>query len=250
MTDHAYFEELDQALRAAGVPEERAAATVGDLTGYLAETGTTALDEFGPAAEFAARLTGTGAAGTGAAGDEEPAAEAETWKWTADIYTDRRLLNEYGAQGWEVERIDRLGLFVSRRVPDAAMRWEYRREVTNNARERAGVSAELAPEGWEPCGSWLFLTYYKRPAAATTGPAAELSSTPAQPARRIFLSRTYVLTLAFWLLAVAAVVTYLMVADADVTEPGFLAGAVVGAVVGGVLTMRGIRRDVARTSGS
>ncbi|MDJ0460825.1 hypothetical protein [Streptomyces sp. H27-C3] len=41
------------------------------------------------------------------------------------ICADVRTLNQFGGQGGEVERIDRVGMFVSRRVPRAATRWEY-----------------------------------------------------------------------------------------------------------------------------
>jgi hypothetical protein len=240
MTDRAYFEELGTALRGEGFPSDRIATTIADLTGYLAETGTTAADEFGPAARFAAQLSSGGRPG-----GEEPDSDAETWRWNSDIYADRRLLNEYGAQGWEVERIDRLGQFVSRRVPGAAMRWEYRREMTHNAEARRGVTAELAPDGWEPCGEWFATTYYKRPVAATSGAAAALASTPGRPARRLFLSRRYRFMLVGWVILVAALGVLFVVTDIDLAGPA-LVGAVVGAVVGGFLAARGIRRDLAR----
>jgi hypothetical protein len=241
MTDRAYFEELARALRAAGVPADRAEATVGDLIGYLAETGATALEEFGPVEEFAARLTG---GGPGVGAGEGPGEGEEVWKWTTDIYADRRLLNEYGAQGWEVERVDRLGMFVSRRVPGAAMRWEYRREMTNNKRERADIGWELAPDGWEPCGEWMFMTYFKRPLAATAGPAAALAAPPEQPKKRVFLTRRHYALLILWLVTIALVVTYLSFEGAAVARTAFLVTALLGAVIGAGLGLRGVRRDV------
>lgn len=243
MTDHAYFEELARALRTAGVPADRADATVGDLTGYLAETGATAVEEFGPVEEFAARLTGRGpGAGTG----DVPGEGEEVWKWTTDIYADRRLLNEYGAQGWEVERVDRLGMFVSRRVPGAAMRWEYRREMTNNKRERTDIGWELAPDGWEPCGEWMFMTYFKRPLAASSGPAAALTAPPRQPEKRIFLTRGHYALMVLWLLTIALAVTYLSIEGPPVARTAFLATTLLAAVIGAGLGLRGVRRDVRR----
>ncbi|MFF1480037.1 hypothetical protein ACFVYD_21195 [Streptomyces sp. NPDC058301] len=186
MSEHSdYFGALAEKLRAAGMPRSEVTATVAELTGYLAESGSAdPYEEFGAPEDFAARLTGGRAA-------QEPRAEAETWKWTADIYTDRKHLNHYGDQGWEVEGLDRLGRFVCRRDPAAAMRWEYRRESANNAAERDAVSAGLAPDGWEPCGHWMFFMYFKRPKAASAGPAAELDDLVAPPAKQLFLGTTY-----------------------------------------------------------
>ncbi|MFI1938871.1 hypothetical protein ACH44C_17095 [Streptomyces purpureus] len=186
-----YFDELSTALRAAGVAEAQIASTVAELTGHLAETGTAPEEEFGPAAVFAAQLGGTAPA-AGA-----PVAEAETWTWTADIYSDRHLLAVHGDEGWEVERLDTLGRFVCRRVPGSAMRWEYRRELISG-RRRARVLAELEPEGWEMCGEWVLYAYFKRPKAASEGPAAELATLPAKPKGWLYLSTRGRWMLAAW----------------------------------------------------
>ncbi|WP_370531709.1 hypothetical protein [Streptomyces venezuelae] len=61
----------------------------------------------------------------------------------------------HGEQGWEVESLDSLGRFV----------------------------------GWELCGEWLVYGYFKRPRAATAGPAGALDARPAAPLRWLFLSR-------------------------------------------------------------
>ncbi|MFD9792633.1 hypothetical protein ACFWXK_16955 [Streptomyces sp. NPDC059070] len=180
-----YFEALAAALRSGGMPRPEVSATVAELSGYLADSGgTDPYEEFGAPEVFAARLTGGRT-------DREPAAEAETWKWTADIYTDRKHLNHYGDQGWEVEGLDRLGRFVCRRDPAAAMRWEYRRESADTAAGREAVTAGLAPDGWEPCGQWMFFMYFKRPKAASAGPAAGLDELVAPPAKQLFLSGRY-----------------------------------------------------------
>ncbi|MFB7865942.1 hypothetical protein [Streptomyces sp. NPDC056069] len=187
----AYFDELTAALRTAGVPEEQIAATVADLRGHVAETGTAPEEEFGPAARFAASLGGL------APEPEEPGAVAEHWTWTADLFNDRRMLAVHGDQGWEVESLDPLGRFVCRRAPGAALRWEYRREVITG-RRRARVLGELSPEGWELCGEWLVYGYFKRPRAATAGPAGALDTLPETPRRWLFLSRRGKLVLAVW----------------------------------------------------
>ncbi|AUG81855.1 hypothetical protein CFP65_7268 [Kitasatospora sp. MMS16-BH015] len=180
-----YFTELAERLRAAGRPEQEVTATVADLANYLLESGSPdAQEEFGTPADFAERLTGGHTV-------EEPGAGVETWKWATDIYADRRHLNHYGDQGWEVEGLDRLGRFVCRRTPGAAMRWEYRRETADNAKEREATAAGLAPDGWEACGHWMYFMYFKRPKAAMSGPAAELDELTARPDKQLFLSRTY-----------------------------------------------------------
>ncbi|MEU7119713.1 hypothetical protein [Streptomyces zaomyceticus] len=195
MTTDTYFTELSAALRAAGVADEQIAATVEDLRGHLAETGAAPEEEFGPAAGFAARLGGL------APVPGEPDGRAESWTWTADLFNDRRMLALHGDQGWEVESLDSLGRFVCRRSTTATLRWEYRREVIG-ARRRAKVLAELEPEGWELCGEWLVYGYFKRPRAATAGPAGALEARPDAPHRWLFLSRRGKVALAVWLVLV------------------------------------------------
>lgn len=179
--DELYFDELAVRLREAGVPAERIVATVDDLRAYLADSGGDPEEEFGPAAAFAEQLAATAGQAAG------EAASGERWTWTADIFTDQQRLNEFGEQGWEVQGIDRLGRFVCTRSEEHPQRWEYRREVVPPA-DRDALTERLAPDGWEPCGTWFFYAYYKRPKAALVGPEAEIASPPPQPGRRIFFS--------------------------------------------------------------
>ncbi|WP_406062498.1 hypothetical protein OG462_30475 [Streptomyces sp. NBC_01077] len=190
-----YFAELTDTLRAAGVPDEQIAATVEDLRGHLAETGTGPEEEFGPAAAFAGRLGGL------APLPGEPDEQAENWTWTADFFNDRRMLAVHGEQGWEVESLDAIGRFVCRRAPGAALRWEYRREVIKGGR-RTKVLGELEPEGWELCGEWLVYGYFKRPKAASAGPEGGLETLPARPRGWLFLSGRGKAALVIWGLAV------------------------------------------------
>ncbi|WP_214413901.1 DUF2812 domain-containing protein [Sphaerisporangium fuscum] len=213
-----YFDDLAALLRARGVPPERIAATVGDLAAYLGESGADPEEEFGPVAEFAARLGPepvTPAAG--AAGD--------TWTWTADIFADERRLNEFGEQGWEVERVDRRGMFVSRRDPEHPQRWEYRREVVP-LRGRRTLLERLAPDGWEPCGTWFHYEYFKRPRAASVGPAGEVAAPPPAPGRRVFFSGRFHLLVAVLLLLCVLAVTVQAVTTG--VTGGFATGAAVG----------------------
>ncbi|MET9361509.1 hypothetical protein ABZX93_11385 [Streptomyces sp. NPDC006632] len=237
-----YFAELSRLLVARGMPDQEAAATVADLTGYLTESGKPdAREEFGPPEAFADRLTRDH-------DGERPEAGAETWKWTSDIYTDRLLLNRYGAEGWEVEGLDFVGRFVCRRTPGAAMRWEYRRESAHGAKQREELTAGLEPDGWEPCGRWLHMTYFKRPLAASTGPAADLAATPPPPARHLFFStkfRGLVAVFAVSVVVFALALGFDVVDAIDLHRPAVYL-AVLGAAAGGVLFgWYGVRRDIA-----
>lgn len=220
-----YLDDLAARLRDGGVPAGRVSALIGDLAAYLQESGGDPEAEFGPVEVFAAELTGDG-------GQAEPTPEdgAEIWRWAADVAVDEQLLNHFGDQGWEVQRVDTLRRFVCRRDPDHPQRWEYRRELVSPGDSRP-LEARLAPDGWEPCGTWAVYQWFKRPMAASVGPAATLSAPPPPPTRHGFLSRRFALTL-------AAVASAVIVAGAVVTVRedvssglGFAAGLLVGGLV-------------------
>ncbi|WP_433417515.1 hypothetical protein ACQP1V_00175 [Microtetraspora malaysiensis] len=219
-----YFEELAERLRAAGVPADRVAATIDDLAAHLDETGAEAEAEFGPAADFAAELT----ARTADEGEAPP--QAREWRWTADIFQDRQMLDHFGQQGWEVERVDGLGRFVCRRDAERPLQWEYRRERVPVGGRRA-LSARLAPEGWEPCGSWMYFEYFKRPASASAGPAAEVASPPDAPRRRTFFSRRFYAFSAAYLAFLAVVGVVLIKTGASDGGSGFLVGVATGVLL-------------------
>ncbi|NEB78667.1 hypothetical protein G3I40_26060 [Streptomyces sp. SID14478] len=147
-TDPSYWDEVAAALHARGLPPEHVTAVLADLTALAGD--------LGPAAELAERLVPAGA----------PVDEhTESRRWTADTYADEALLNRFGADGWEVERVDADGCFVARRDPEGPQRWEYRRES-------AGTGGP-APEGWEPCGTWAVYAWYKRRAPAAPAPTQD-----------------------------------------------------------------------------
>lgn len=227
----SYYEELAERLRAAGVPDDEAARTVDDLAAYAAESGADPRDEFGTPEEFAARLAPARAGGGSPGPDELPGEADETWVWTADAFQDRLMLGRFGDEGWEVERIDAAGRFVSRRDVRNPQRWEYRRETVLPGRRRA-LADRLAPDGWEPCGTWMCFEYFKRPKAASLGPEAELDAPPETPAKRYFWSgRFYVFIVVYG--AFLAVVGALWIASApDFSRSGFLTGFVVGTPAG------------------
>ncbi|MFI0484005.1 hypothetical protein [Actinomadura sp. 9N215] len=109
----AYFDELAGRLRDSGVPEEEVAGTVDDLAAYIAESGADPDDEFGTPEEFAARLVPS-------EGGRPPEPSDETWRRTADAFQDRRMLNRYGDEGWEAERVDSVGRDEYFKRPKAA----------------------------------------------------------------------------------------------------------------------------------
>ncbi|MFI7387685.1 hypothetical protein [Streptomyces sp. NPDC049813] len=200
-----YLAELERLLLARGLPPDRVTETVAGLGAHRAAAAPGAsVREFGPAAELARRL----APGERAAPEEH----VETWRWTADVYADEALLNRFGDEGWEVERIDAGGRFVGHRDPERPRRWAYRREVV--AGDRAALDRELARAGWQPCGTWVVYGWYKRlrpepappayPAEETeTGPPARTA--PARPAFAVRRLSAALVPVALALLAAAAV---------------------------------------------
>ncbi|EPH43937.1 hypothetical protein ABT390_32270 [Streptomyces aurantiacus] len=230
---NVYLEDLGARLRELGLPAEHVRVTVADLGAHLAECGGVPEEEFGPVEEFARELAPrSGKREAAAASASVPAAEpgVETWRWTADTFVDEELLGRFGDEGWEVERVDALGRFVCRRDLARPQRWEYRRELVTRGRE--GLDGRLAPDGWEACGNWVVYAWFKRPRAASLGPAAELSAVPAAPSRHTFLSRRFY---AFLALATAALtasgVTAALRADDATSGLGFSTGLLAGATV-------------------
>lgn len=234
-----YFEELAERLRAVGVPADEVAGTVDDLAAYVADSGADPRDEFGEPEEFAARLAPSGGAPVPEPSAATPSAETaatETWRWTADAFHERQLLNRFGEEGWEVERVDSVGRFVSHRDLENPQRWEYRRETVLPAR-RAAVADRLAPDGWEPCGSWVCFEYFKRPKAATLGPEAKLDDPPMVPGRRVFWSRRFAVFIlcyaVFWFAWCAA---WLLFAQGE-ARSRFAVGCLAGASLAVILML-------------
>ncbi|WNI16172.1 hypothetical protein [Actinacidiphila sp. ITFR-21] len=229
-----YFERLTALLRDRGMPADRIEPLVSELADYAREAGGEPDEEFGPVEELAGRLAARG----GARPEPDPAeADGETWVWTADAFQELRLLDRFGAQGWEVERIDRGGRFVCRRAAEQPMRWRYRRE-TAGGRRRAELVDRLAPEGWELFGVWGPAAYFKRPEAASTGPAAELPAPPPPPRRRTYVAPW---TVGFVVVCLAAVVVLAWRGPLgiDLSDTWMLVGAGValGAGAGAVLAL-------------
>lgn len=220
-----YLVDLAERLRAQGLPADRVEATVTDLAAHLEESGAEDAEaEFGPVEEFAAQLVPA----TGERAPQAPDERVETWRWTADTYVDEELLNRFGDEGWEVERVDALGRFVSHRDVTQPQRWEYRRELVTRGRE--DLDERLAPDGWELCGEWIVYAWYKRPKAASIGPAARLTSTPPAPARSRFFSRKFYALLAVLAAAVAVAGAAVAADENDAASgAGFAAGLLTGA---------------------
>ena len=242
-----YFDELAQLLRDRGLPAEQVSRTVDDLAAFVAESGTDPVQEFGTPEEFAPQVAPMDGADPSADGSAPPAT-AETWTWRADAFNEQGVLNRYGDEGWEVERVDGMGRFVSHRAPENPQRWEYRRETVLPSRSRA-VTDRLAPDGWEPCGTWICFEYFKRPKAATIGPEAELRSVPETPAGRTFLSkRFYLFTVVYGCLVAAVYLVGVRVMPGNIGA-GFTAGVVLGSLLLlGAVAVRAWRGGRSRTS--
>ncbi|PDP88323.1 DUF2812 domain-containing protein [Glycomyces fuscus] len=245
-----YLTRLAQRLGERGVDADRSRALLEDLAAHTAESGADPEEEFGPVEEFADALAPL------PGGREEAAVEPDVLVWSADAFEGPARLTEMGAQGWEVERVDRLGRFVSRRAPERPQTWEYRQELSPGRGDRERLAERLAPEGWEPCGHWSVLAYFKRPGSATAGPAAELAAPPAPGRRRYFLGWRGALALGACLLVAVVAGTWSVLRTADGAAgaegaadwAGFAAGAVLGALLAigllrGAVRLVSARRD-------
>ncbi|MCE7081459.1 hypothetical protein [Streptomyces sp. ST2-7A] len=240
-----WFTELAEELRRRGMAERRVGETVTELSDHLLDSGADPADEFGPAADLAARLAGDGTGPTDGDALPESAddAGAREWRFVCDQYVDRDVLNRQGDLGWEVVRIDALGRFVCRRDPAEPLRWEYRREVVRR-RERGEHAAELAPDGWEPCGYWLYMAYYKRPLSAATGTAGALEPGDAEPGRPWYFGRRVrVMYLACGVVLLCTVPGVFLNGGPDTAT---WIGAAVGGVIGGGVGWWAMRRDIVR----
>ncbi|MEV4005673.1 hypothetical protein [Actinomadura sp. NPDC049753] len=241
-----YFDELAERLRARGLPEDEVSRTVDDLAAFVAESGTDPVQEFGTPEDFVSQVAPDGA-GAGARTGPVPPDEAETWKWRADAFHEREVLNRYGDEGWEVERVDSTGRFVTHRDPDDPQRWEYRRETVLPGRRNAVVD-RLAPDGWEPCGTWICFEYFKRPKAASLGPEAELRDVPGTPSGRNFWSKRFYGFIASYGALLGAVCAVGVFLAPDGSHTAVLTGVLIGAMVLLALAAGRIWRDRRRRS--
>ncbi|TDD65177.1 hypothetical protein E1293_40600 [Actinomadura darangshiensis] len=235
-----YFDELAERLRARGLPEGEVTRTVDDLAAFVAEAGTDPVQEFGTPEEFALQVAPADGPGADGKPSTVPSDSVETWTWRADAFHERDMLARYGDEGWEVDRVDRTGRFVSHRDPENSQRWQYHRETVLSA-DRQAIVDRLAPDGWEPCGTWFCYEYFKRPKAATLGPEAELHDVPQTPAGRTFLSRRFYVFMVAYGAFIFALVVLASVAWAGLSTEnagtvllatiftGLVAGALVGA---------------------
>jgi hypothetical protein len=242
-----YFKELSDRLRQGGVPADRASDMIDDLSAYLAESGTDPHDEFGSAESFAAQLLADAPTPSRSAPDPSD----ERWTFHADAFNEMDLLREFGDQGWEVVSYDLATGYDCRRSLENPQRWEYRREIVS--RNFDSVAERLAEDGWEPAATYMFWRYFKRPVAATTGPAAALEAPPVSPSRRTYWSPQFRRLLIALLALLAVVIATFSLA---VSEPGsalstvagaFTGMAVVGLTAAAIITYQ--RRKTRRTPG-
>lgn len=220
----SYLDELATLLREREVPEDRIRSTTDDLSAFLVEGDLDPEEEFGPPAEFADDLVG----------EDGPEPAPESLVWAADSFVATERLNELGAQGWEVDRVDRFGRFVSHRGEEPQV-WEYRQEIAPGRRERTRLAEILAPEGWEPAGHYFTYVYLKRARAAVVGPAAELDARPAPTAKRYFGSVRGLVVIVLALVVLGASLYSLggTLGEGDTADRvATMAGTGVGALVG------------------
>jgi hypothetical protein len=222
----SYFDQLAERLRTAGVPADQVTATVDDLETYAGETGADPEAEFGPVHEFAEQLM--------LESEPDVRPDDEPWRWRADAFSELRKLATFGDQGWEVERVDSAGRFVSRRDAEHPQRWEYRREVIVPAKGSAALEEELAPDGWEPCGTWVCYAYFKRPRAASIGPDARIGQPRSRPERRTYFGGRFYALVAGLLALAAVLLTVVMLVGDRYVGGGFARGALAGGLVGAV----------------
>ncbi|WP_192810091.1 hypothetical protein [Actinomadura rudentiformis] len=231
-----YFDELAAHLRDRGVPADEIASTVDDLAAYIAESGADPVEEFGPAAGFADELAGDGRTSAG------PSPDAEIWHFHADAFNEVRRLNEFGDQGWELDRYDTKLGFTCRRDVERPQRWEYRREIVPTLRRKAAAE-RLAPDGWELAVAWTVWMYFKRPKSASVGPAGELDTTPEAPARYFFWSRSfYVFVAVYAALFTGAVLAWAALSGDIGMAMGFMTGALIAGIAIVVPMARARRR--------
>ncbi|SIO88244.1 DUF2812 domain-containing protein [Nocardiopsis sp. JB363] len=219
-----YLDELATLLRERGVSEDRIRSTTDDLSAFLAEGDLDPEEEFGPPTEFADDLVG----------EEGPEPAPESLVWAADSFAATERLNELGAQGWEVDRVDRFGRFVSHRGEQPQI-WEYRQEIAPGRRERERSLGRLAPEGWEPAGHYFTFAYFKRARAALVGPAAELAERPEPTRKRFFWSPAGLLTIGIALVVLVISLYSLggtLWEGDNADRVATMAGAGVGALIG------------------
>lgn len=219
----SYLEELESLLRARGVAGERVRETVDDLAAFVAESGVDPEEEFGPVSEFADDLRG-----------QDGEAGPESLVWGADSFVAQGRMNELGAQGWEIDRLDRQGRFVSHR-DEPPQAWEYRQESALGRGGRERLVRQLAPEGWEPCGHYLTHAYFKRARAAVVGPEAAVEGRPEPSGKRFSWGVPGVLVTGFFLVVLVVSLFRLgrTLWEGDAADRvATLLGAVVGGAVG------------------
>lgn len=159
MTDHdTYLHELADVLRGRGLEDETVRQAVEEVRSHLAEAGGSPVEQFGPAAAYAAALVGADPVAADGEGSEDM--ERRTFRATA---TDEMgILADLGADGWELTGVRDFGLHARRPVDTAERhRWVYDRRKTLR---RDAVVREMAADGWQPCGRWVIFHYFKKPA--------------------------------------------------------------------------------------
>lgn len=152
----SYLRELRAQLRAHGIAPDDTEEIIREAESHLVESGGDPVDVLGTVEEFAAAVVSRGR--------EEPPPISDGWEHRtitgATAFNEMRLLEEAGADGWQLVGCGPLQLHV-RRPHGGGPPWEHRRVLGGHASD-----GRLANEGWELATTWMMFRYYRRPQRA------------------------------------------------------------------------------------
>ncbi len=152
-----YLELMTGQLQRRGVAPERIGQLIRELHDRLVNSQEVPVELLGPAARYAEEL---------ASSDEQRRGNTTEEKWhqrtfMASAYDEMEILEASGNEGWELMNVGLLSLNCRRLADlDEAKKWEYKRRAGVNKKI---LEKEMAKDGWEPCGMWVVLHYFKRP---------------------------------------------------------------------------------------
>ncbi len=148
----AYLEQLSACLQRYGLDSEQIGEIIAEVESHLAESGEAPLDAFGPPYVYAEKRV--------AARERTTGGEWQRRTFRATAFDEMMILEEAGKAGWELYEVGALALYCRRPwAIKEARQWEYARRIGLN---RSAIMAEMAAQGWEPCGHWSPFHYFKR----------------------------------------------------------------------------------------
>jgi len=149
-TPKTYLDDLAGRLRDRGLASGDVDDIVREAQSHLSEAGGDPVEALGSVDEFVEAVVSRG----------DVTGPTDGWEYRtvtgATAFNELKLLEEAGAEGWELIGCAPLQLHCRRRT-EGASRWEYRREVGGPGRDAA-----LARNGWELATTWMIFRYYRR----------------------------------------------------------------------------------------